>query len=211
MPVSTLLLRFAAPMQSWGDGSRFSRRDTRREPTKSGVVGFVAAAFGRRRTDAIDDIASLSYGVRIDRNGVLLRDFHTARNESQAFVSERYYLADAIFLVGLSGERTFLEQIDQAIRSPVFPLFLGRRSCPPEGRVTLGLREMILLEALKAEPWLAAASKKPKRLEIVCDGQTGSFSHDHPISFSQTNRTYAFRSNMRTEAVFPEHDSMAML
>ena len=129
MPVSTLLLRFAAPMQSWGDSSRFSRRDTRREPTKSGVVGFVAAALGRRRADTIDDIAALSYGVRIDRNGVLLRDFHTARNESQAFVSERYYLADAIFLVGLCGERSLLDQMDQAIRSPVFPLFLGRRSC----------------------------------------------------------------------------------
>ena len=211
MPVSTLLLRFAAPMQSWGDSSRFSRRDTRREPTKSGVVGFVAAALGRRRADTIDDIAALSYGVRIDRNGVLLRDFHTARNESQAFVSERYYLADAIFLVGLCGERSFLDQMDQAIRSPVFPLFLGRRSCPPEGRVTLGLREMGLLEALRAEPWLGTAPKKPKRLEIVCDGQTGSLSHDHPISFSQTNRTYAFRSNMRAEAVFPEHDPMAIL
>lgn len=211
MPVSTLLLRFAAPMQSWGDSSRFSRRDTRREPTKSGVVGFVAAALGRRRADTIDDIAALSYGVRIDRNGVLLRDFHTARNESQAFVSERYYLADAIFLVGLCGERSLLDQMDQAIRSPVFPLFLGRRSCPPEGRVTLGLREMGLLEALRAEPWLGTAPKKPKRLEIVCDGQTGSLSHDHPISFSQTNRTYAFRSNMRAEAVFPEHDPMAIL
>ena len=211
MPVSTLLLRFDAPMQSWGDSSRFSRRDTRREPTKSGVVGFVAAALGRRRADTIDDIAALSYGVRIDRNGVLLRDFHTARNESQAFVSERYYLADAIFLVGLCGERSLLDQMDQAIRSPVFPLFLGRRSCPPEGRVTLGLREMGLLEALRAEPWLGTAPKKPKRLEIVCDGQTGSLSHDHPISFSQTNRTYAFRSNMRAEAVFPEHDPMAIL
>ena len=79
------------------------------------------------------------------------------------------------------------------------------------GRVTLGLREMGLLEALRAEPWLGTAPKKPKRLEIVCDGQTGSLSHDHPISFSQTNRTYAFRSNMRAEAVFPEHDPMAIL
>lgn len=211
MPVNTLLLRFAGPMQSWGDSSKFSRRDTRREPTKSGVVGFVAAALGRRRTDAIDDIAALSYGVRIDQNGVLLRDFHTARNESQAFVSERYYLADAVFLVGLSGDRALLEQVEQAIRSPLFPLFLGRRSCPPEGRVSLGLRELDLLEALRAEPWLGTTPKKPKRLEIVCDGQTGSLSHDHPISFSQTKRTYALRSTMRTEVIFPDHDPMAIL
>lgn len=36
--MSTLLLRLAGPLQSWGDSSRFTRRETRAEPTKSGVL-----------------------------------------------------------------------------------------------------------------------------------------------------------------------------
>jgi len=45
--MSVLLLRLAGPLQSWGDSSRFATRGTRREPTKSGVIGMVAAALGR--------------------------------------------------------------------------------------------------------------------------------------------------------------------
>ena len=50
--MSTLLLRLAAPLQSWGASSKFGRRATEREPTKSGVIGLVAAALGIRRTEA---------------------------------------------------------------------------------------------------------------------------------------------------------------
>jgi CRISPR system Cascade subunit CasD len=45
----TLLLRMRAPMMSWGDHSRFTIRDTRREPTKSAVIGLLCAALGRPR------------------------------------------------------------------------------------------------------------------------------------------------------------------
>ena len=37
--MATLLLRLAAPLQSWGSDSKFETRKTDREPTKSGVVG----------------------------------------------------------------------------------------------------------------------------------------------------------------------------
>ena len=39
--MSTLLLRLAGPMQSWGVQSRFSVRDTGLEPSKSGVIGLL--------------------------------------------------------------------------------------------------------------------------------------------------------------------------
>lgn len=47
--MATLLLRLAAPLQSWGSDSKFETRKTDREPTKSGVVGLLAAALGLRR------------------------------------------------------------------------------------------------------------------------------------------------------------------
>ena len=47
--MATLLLRLAAPLQAWGADSKFETRKTGREPTKSGVVGLLAAALGLRR------------------------------------------------------------------------------------------------------------------------------------------------------------------
>ena len=77
--MATLLLRLAAPLQSWGSDSKFDIRRTGREPTKSGVVGLLAAAKGYRRDDArvLEPLCSLRMGVRIDQEGQLLRDFHT--------------------------------------------------------------------------------------------------------------------------------------
>ena len=61
----------------------------------------VAAALGRRRNDQIEDLNALRFGVRIDKEGKLLKDFHTAKSKKDSYVTERYYLADAVFLVGL--------------------------------------------------------------------------------------------------------------
>jgi CRISPR system Cascade subunit CasD len=160
--MSTLLLRLAAPMQGWGVDT-FERRGTERIPTKSGVVGLLASALGRRRNESIDDLTKLRFGVRVDREGTLLRDFHTARSQKSAYVTIRYYLSDAVFLVGLEGNKAFLYEIEYALRHPVFPLYLGRRSCPPEGKLSLGVREdKTLLQALKEEPWLVSDYIKMK-------------------------------------------------
>ncbi|NLI91847.1 MAG: type I-E CRISPR-associated protein Cas5/CasD [Peptococcaceae bacterium] len=202
--MSTLLLRLAAPLQSWGVASKFDTRDTAREPTKSGVIGLLAAALGRSRTEGLEDLNDLRFGVRIDQPGTSLRDFHTARLNEQdpPFVTTRYYLADAVFLVGLEGEDDFLQELIEALENPVFPLYLGRRSCPPAGRLVLGLRERDLPQALEEEPWQACEWFQKKnveqiRLTIVYDAQPneqGAFlRRDLPVSFDQRHRRYGFR------------------
>jgi CRISPR system Cascade subunit CasD len=201
--MKTLLLRLGAPLQSWGSDSKFERRTTQREPTKSGVIGILAAALGRTREESLDDLARLNFGVRIDQPGQLLRDFHTARHteDKAPYVTKRYYLSDAVFLAGLEGETEFLELLASAVDSPVFPLYLGRRSCPPEGRVSLGLRDKSLETALREEPWQAASWRQEKRhnshanLTIVMDSIDTSHirRRDLPISFSQKHRKYAYR------------------
>ncbi len=75
--MTVLLLKLAGPLQSWGSESRFTERGTRHEPTKSGAIGLFAAALGRRRTDSVDDLASLEFGVRIDQPGSFEGDFQT--------------------------------------------------------------------------------------------------------------------------------------
>jgi CRISPR system Cascade subunit CasD len=191
-------------MQAWGASSKFNQRQTEKEPTKSGVIGMIAAALGFLRTDDLEDLLTLRYGVRIDQPGQLIKDFQTARNEKIAFITQRYYLADAVFLVGLEGEDILLKKIEEALLSPVFPLFLGRRSCPPSGRVVLGIREKTLKDALINETWQASywyqkKSSEEMNLTIVCDAEafekdTGAFiRRDVPVTFNQEYRRYGFR------------------
>src|SRR3990170_5918100 len=115
----TLLLRLVGPMQSWGTTSRFDQRDTGKEPSKSGVVGLLAAALGIDRANWTDlePLTRLSMGTRHDRPGVPTRDYQTAgcaatdtiikadgTQAKEGVVSDRFYLADAAFLVGIEGD-----------------------------------------------------------------------------------------------------------
>lgn len=141
--MSVLLLRLAGPMQSWGTHSRFSIRDTGLEPSKSGVLGLLCAALGRDRNEDISDLANLRMGVRVDHEGILKYDYHTALNVARAGgstpkdcePSTRYYLADADFLIGLEGEYNILEKIQKgepySLSNPKWQLFLGRKAFVP--------------------------------------------------------------------------------
>lgn len=152
-PTATLVLRLAGPLQSWGGRSQFNRRDTQSEPTKSGIIGLLAAAQGRRRQDPIEDLLRLSLGVRTDQPGTLLRDYHTVSDyrgiplpsaavggkglqkptspAKHTGVTQRFYLQDAVFVAAVNGPTGLLGDLAAALRAPAFPLALGRRSCPP--------------------------------------------------------------------------------
>lgn len=212
--MSTLLLRLAGPMQAWGADSRFDIRKTNREPTKSGVIGLLAAALGLRRDEPLDALAALRMGVRVDREGVLLRDFHMAHGAKSSYMTQRYYLCDALFLVGVfSEDEALMRRLEEAVRHPAFPLFLGRRSCPPEGRVCLGLRAATLEDALKSEPSLNARGTS-EQVRIVLEDPTGTARlRDVPISFSPFNRQYGYRAAREIWLNRPtdEHDPMREL
>lgn len=212
--MSTLLLRFAGPLQAWGADSRFDVRRTNREPTKSGVIGLIASALGLRRDAPLDELNRLRFGVRVDREGVLLRDLHTVRKDKNtSYMTTRYYLSDAVFLVGLySDDETLMRRLEHAVRNPAHPLFLGRRSCPPEGRVCLGLRQIPLEEALKSEPSLIPPKPskpgEPQRARIVLDDPHGTARlNDLPVSFSPYNRQYAYRAAREMWNTFPANDA----
>ena len=214
--MTVLLLRLAGPMQAWGLSSRFARRTTQAHPTKSGVLGLLAAAQGRRRTDPIEDLLDLNFGVRIDQPGTLMRDFQTAHqlDSGKAMpLSYRFYLADAVFLAAVEGPQAVIDGLEECLREPVFPLYLGRRSCPPAGPLALGARPESLSRALVCEPWRAASwwqrqTNSPQvHLEVVLDAHVStvdvegvlrvgatSTARDLPVSFNPEKRTYAWRS-----------------
>jgi len=195
--MTTLLLRLAGPMQSWGTRSRFDERDTNLEPSKSGVLGLVCAALGRDRHEPIADLASLRMGVRVDREGVLRRDYHTAQNIIAAdgrkmhptAVSVRYYLADAVFLVGLEGDRNVLANIHAALHNPRWTLALGRKSYVPTLPIYLadGLRDEDLMAALNHYPYLPSLlpSTRPAHsdtVRFVIEAEEGALRTDQPLA-----------------------------
>ncbi|PRX51083.1 CRISPR-associated Cas5e family protein [Prauserella shujinwangii] len=239
--MSVVALRLAGPLQSWGSGSRFVRRGTEREPTKSGVLGLVAAARGLRREDPLEELLGLRYGVRVDRPGQLLRDFHTAQRPKRERdgsvtwrslpLSQRYYLSDAVFLAVLEGDRALVEGIDEALRAPHFPLYLGRRSCPPAGPVALGTADGDVEQALATWPWQAsvrvqrAHRERTVWLATIRDAKPGTPEaepvRDMPVSFDPNRREYTWRSVVRGTVEIPNehgtvpatgvHDPMSLL
>lgn len=211
--MSVLLLRLAGPLQSWGADSRFQTRSTRREPTKSGVLGLLAAAKGRRRTDSIEDLLTLRFGVRTDQPGTVVRDFQTAhdwahldrKGDAPAMpLSNRFYLSDAVFIAGVEGDRNLLQGLNEAIHDPEFPLYLGRRSCPAEGQVSLGVQDNELMFTLKEEPWHASLWQRrrlPKSVDLPIavdarSGELGDTIRDVPLSYDPSRREYGWRTVM---------------
>jgi len=193
----TLLLRLAGPMQSWGTTSRFDERDSQLEPSKSGVLGLVCAALGRDRAAPVDDLARLRMGVRVDREGLLMRDYQTAAgvvttsgkaDPRRVAISPRYYLADAAFLVGLEGEdRNLLDAVDSALRDPVWLLALGRKAFPPAAPVWLegGSVELGLRDALIGAPRIASPRHEDRAapLRLLLEHATeGAMRFDQPLA-----------------------------
>lgn len=227
--MSVLLLRLAGPMQSWGTQSRFTVRDTGMEPSKSGVIGLVCAALGRDRSKSVDDLAALRMGVRVDREGVMKMDYHTAGGThrvgdkygvvtadgkpGRTVTSNRYYLADADFLVGLEGDDAeCLEEIHEALARPRWPLYLGRKAFVPSVPVRIPggvLRGATLKEALRTYPWprpmaeIPPPEKRPASLryvletvfgegpEVRCDQPVGA-AFEYPRKFTVRHVTTEF-------------------
>jgi CRISPR system Cascade subunit CasD len=205
--MSVLLLRLAGPMQSWGTRSRFSNRDTGLEPSRSGVIGLLCAALGRTREQPLDDFLPLKMAVRVDREGRIMRDYHTAQNVRRAdptkgtqdtVLSERFYLADADFLVGLEGDRAFLTQLDAALRRPVWTLFLGRKAFVPSLPVSEGVSEGELIRVMTNLGWRKRHHRdKPRTKTLrgvveVAYG-TGEPRQDVPQSFVSRDRRFGVR------------------
>lgn len=219
--MSVLALQLAGPLQSWGATSRFARRTTENAPTKSGVIGLLAAAQGLDRTADLTELAGLRFGVRIDQPGTYLRDFQTAHHmdtEEALPLSERFYLADAVFLALVEGEGSLIDDLYRAVRAPVYMPYLGRRSCPPSRPIDLVVYQDTEIEhVLAAEPWHAAEwyqrrrrkertvslttltecrpnAAVPAGLQEPAGTQIADTMRDQPQSFDPHHRRYSLRT-----------------
>lgn len=206
-------MRLEGPLQSWATQSKLGVRDTDREPSKSGVLGMVAAALGMEREDddTLAELCSSALAVRVDRPGTLLRDFHTSGGSlfrgrphfvhgvSYCVPTNRYYLQDASFVAALEADDALIDRIAAALVSPRWPLFLGRRACPPSERVLVGVVELDAREAARAAPFSERTSEGSLRLIVESPPEHGGEPrYDVPLSFRPGAKRYAARY-VRTE------------
>jgi CRISPR system Cascade subunit CasD len=218
--MSVLALRLAGPLQSWGASSRFARRTTESAPTKSGVIGLLAAAAGIERGDdaRLAPLAALRFGARIDQPGTRVRDFHTAHHGDTGAsmpLSERIYLADAVFVAALEGDHSLLTGLHDALRAPAYLPYLGRRSCPPSEPVVLSLHEDARLEDVlqnlpwQASDWYRRRHRTPQTLTVLREtttdeaARTADTLRDQPVSFDAAHRRHALRTVVTTSVPAP--------
>jgi len=156
-------------------------RDTAALPSKSGVVGLLANALGRRRDEPVEDLARLRMGVAVLRPGRLLVDLQavldvaTAGGGTKNKLTRRRYLMDASFLVGLEGEGETLVRLHRALADPARPL----PSPPPylpDGLVPLPLEGA--LEKKLGEMGLS------RPVPLFLEGEGGEPVLDVPVDFA---------------------------
>ncbi len=160
-------------------------------------------------------------GIRVDRQGTLKRDYHTAQNVAKAGggppkdceLSNRFYLSDACFLVALMGELSLLEKSQKSLASPIWQLYLGRKAFVPGLPVYLpdGLLPDCgdLLIALNNYCYLLPQRKRGLpdflRMEIETEfGQGDRVKQDQPISFISADRQFGLRY-VKSEGVERAH------
>lgn len=119
-----LVFQLYGPMAAWGDIAVGGYRPSFAHPSKSAIIGLLAAALGIRRDEderqkTLAD--ACSFAVRVDAMGTLLRDYHTAQvpsekkgvthytryselavKELNTILSSRDYRCDAIYIVAIS-------------------------------------------------------------------------------------------------------------
>lgn len=156
-----LVFQLYGPLQAWGDVAVGRIRPTAARPTRSGLLGLLAAAAGVRREDEATLAAfDLGYGlaVRVDGAGERMVDYHTVQvtgerkkrllharvdelgpmlepgEDLNTILSRREYLMDAVFTTAVWSREApphSLQELAEALRKPRFAPYLGRRSCPP--------------------------------------------------------------------------------
>ena len=162
-----LALYLRAPLQSWGAASKFGDRGTFDAPTRSGLLGLLAAACGVDKNDEARDrewlarAAALSLAVYAFRRGDRLRDYHTVgarydkndpwqkrmiptkaedgKPKDNATITNRDYLVDSVFGAVLSGDDTLVAEMAAGLADPVWGVWFGRKSCVPTEPVLAGV------------------------------------------------------------------------
>lgn len=172
-----LVFTLAATLGAMGDLAGHERRGSLSWPGRSAILGLLGAALGIRRDGDFAALDALSLAVAVFDEGHPLRDYHTVETVPSAAVKAansrpealrqagklktnttitlRDYRAGALYGVAVWGGD--LDRLEQALKTPAFTLYLGRKSCPlscpPAPRLVQADRPEAALSALELPLW----------------------------------------------------------
>ncbi|BDR58968.1 type I-E CRISPR-associated protein Cas5/CasD [Xylocopilactobacillus apicola] len=207
--MKTITIKLTGPLQSFGNEATFNQRTTSLHPSKSAVIGMIAAALGFQRDDEkITDLNGLDFAVRIDQPGRVFTEFQTVEwKKDTRKLTYRGHIQDAVFAVAIGSDNdSLIDEIQFALRHPGYQLFLGRRANVPAGVLQIeefsGLNPV---QVLKDFPWQASrwyqkskSNKQTVKVELLADSKLLSgdkyfMVKDSVGSFSQKNRFFNYR------------------
>lgn len=110
-------------------------------PTRSAVIGLLAAALGITRKDqnALYELSeNVHIAVQVNNAGEKMMDYHTVQNfrspmgKIQKGVKPTYreYWCDSEHTFAITTNEVLAKQLSEAVKAPKFTLFQGRKSCP---------------------------------------------------------------------------------
>ncbi|RMC51986.1 type I-E CRISPR-associated protein Cas5/CasD [Lactobacillus sp. ESL0225] len=232
--MKTLTIRLTAPLQSYGNEATFERRTSGDYPSKSAIIGMIAAALGYSRDDErVQELNKLQFAVRIDQPGKILTDFQTVEwKTGTRKITYREYLQDAVFVVAIGGDPDDIDRIKYALKHPRYALFLGRRANSPAGVLQITeFPDKDPVTALKALPWHASnwyqrrhSADELIKIQVVADANLLSTNRtslvkDHVLSLDSKARQYKSRPITTTQVELrnplfkqnTQHDAMSPL
>jgi len=216
-----LALRLEGALQSWGYDSQYNRRNTGLMPTKSAIAGMCCAALGYPRGSdkeqtflmdfsnlkmtaiAIPKNIFCGYGQKkkkINLSVRRLQDYHTVQNTMRAsgtinkdcVLTYRQYLTDASFGVILEGNGDVLYEISEALKDPVWGIWLGRKTCIPTAPVFAGLEHNIDT-VLKLFLGKRPLRDFTRQIEVDDFSKGKDSLPDVPVSFLSEKREFSVR------------------
>jgi CRISPR system Cascade subunit CasD len=213
-----LIFRLYGPLASWGDIAVGEYRPSFAHPSKSAIIGLLAAALGIRQNEEerLQHLAeSCSFAVRVDAMGILLRDYHTtqvpsakkgvthytrkselAMTDLNTILSSRDYRCDAVYTVAINlSERAphTMQELITALQKPVFTLYLGRKSCP----LSLPLQPQIISRATLREAF-ENASFGDELVSMIASKGTQVYWEDNTASGLDKQEVIIRRDKLRS-------------
>lgn len=198
---SYLIFQLSAAMGAMGEFAGHERRGSLTWPGRSALIGLMGAARGIRREKDFTALEALCLSVAVFEPGDVLRDYHTvetvpsaaarapqsrpealrrAGRKTNTSITLRDYRMGPLFGVAAQGEG--LEALVEALKAPVFPLYLGRKSCPLSApldpRVVEADSPEAALAQLRLPFWYAGVKAKRMACDQPRDGARVEQRHD---------------------------------
>lgn len=110
-------------------------------PTRSAIIGLLAAALGitRKEHDKLYELSeNVSVAVQVNEPGQKIVDYHTVQNfrspmgkiQQGTKPTYREYWCDSEHTFAICANDDLANSLFDAVKSPRFTLFQGRKSCP---------------------------------------------------------------------------------